>query len=269
MALMSSTGLILRALASLHGVGAVATSDYANRLEVAGEQVLLSGLLAVVFTRWSATLAGRGSGLERHRGGLSDGIVQLVGAALVLAAAVPLLSAPVVGLLLEGGRFGRADTQAVAAFLAWMSLGIGARVVILVAMRALLAASRYRDLFTAAFAVLVVLTAAGLIAGAALGLNGVALAYSLGWAAAAVVAVVALQPNSVAIGRELVRAALAAGAAFVVTAAVVAVAPAAPAVHVLLGGATFVLAAWLVGHLLGVAVVRELESQLSARWAHP
>lgn len=265
--LMSSTGLAIRGLASLHGAGAIATSDYANRLEIAGEQVLLSGFLAVIFTRWSGRHDLRETPAET-----SDSIVTalltMAGPAVAVGFAVPILGPAVVALLFEGGRFEAENTEAVAGFLGWMGPGIAARIVILLAVRALLAGAHYKALPMVGLVALVATLGTGLALGSMVGLVGVALGFSAGWIGAMVAALAALRVRPRVFVPELGRAVLMSAAAAAVAGLVVRELPDVHVIRLVVGSAAFGATAWVAGHVLAVAAVRQFESRLPS-WARP
>jgi len=264
-ALMGAQGVVIRALASLEGQGGVATADYASRLEVAGEQVLLSGLLAVVLTEWSYTALSSGDAPFGPRvGGV---IARASGLFVIVGAAVPALAPPVVGLLLYGGRFSEANGVAVGSFLTFMSAGISGRLIVLLTARAYIARRRYWRLVGVGFVAIGGTAVVGLATLAAFGINAVAIAYSAGWIAAAAVSVAGLRVSLAEFRSEALRSGVVGGFALVVAVAVRNAAPESPVVQLALAGTAFAVTVWLVGHVLGLSTVREVEVQV-ARLAH-
>lgn len=187
---LSLLPLEVRGLASGHGVGAIAISDYASRLVVAGQQVLLSGLLAVTFTRWSRRVEGEpGAGIDSV-----ERTLLLVGAAgVVIAALLPLVSVSVIRVIFGGGSFHEGDAEAVGTFVVWMGPGIAGQMVLTVALRALLATDRHAPLLVACAAAVVVALVVGAAGQSIWGLNGVAAGYSAGYLVAAAIAVWAIR----------------------------------------------------------------------------
>jgi len=185
-ALLNAIPLEIRGLASFHGAGAVASADYASRLVLAGQQLLLSGLLAVTFTRWSGTAA------REDQDGLFDSVdrtlVLVLAAGIATTIVLPLLAVWLVSMLLVGGRFSGADAATVGTFVAWMAPGVGGHMVLMVALRALLAQQRYRPVLVAAGAATALALTGAFLGQTSLGLNGVATAYSLAYVAAGAVA---------------------------------------------------------------------------------
>ncbi len=185
-ALLSLIPFEVRGLASLHGVGAIAIADYASRLVLAGQQVLLSGLLAVTFTRWSRSPdAPSAAAIDSVQRTLV--LVGFVGVATILV--LPVVAVDLTRIVLGGGRFGSADADAVGTFVAWMAPGIAGHMLLMVAVRALFAADRIGPLIAAATAAVSITLVVGVLAQVVWGLTGVAAGYSAGYLAAAAVAV--------------------------------------------------------------------------------
>lgn len=185
-ALLSSIALVVRGLASFYGTGAVATADYASRLVLAGQQVLLSGVLAVTFTRWSQHADAR---KERRNAidSVERTLLLVILAAVATAMVLPFVAVVLTQLVLSGGRFTGADAVVVGTFVAWMAPGVGGHMVLMVAARALLAERRFAPLITASAAAVFALIGIGLLAENVLGLNGVAAGYSAGYLVAAII----------------------------------------------------------------------------------
>lgn len=262
--LMSVAGLVLRGVASLQGPGAVATADYASRLVIAGEQILLSGLLAVVFTKWSHAAGAAGSKPIGAHEEMDDAwsvqgsVLRLLGVVTAVAFLLPLVAAPLVSILFEGGRFDVEDAAGVGRFLGWMSAGIAAHMLVLLAVRALLVAERFIILSVVGAVAVVMIWGVGLVAGSSMGLDGVALAYTAGWIAAAVVSLVALRVSAPHFASELGRAILMGAGA---TAAAILASQQLPDVAVLrlaVVSTIFVLVAAILGWLLHVSAVGEI-----------
>ncbi len=266
--LMSIAGLVLRGVASLQGPGAVATADYASRLVVAGEQILLSGLLAVVFTRWSHEAGAMGSATVAvaEAGGawsVQGAVLRMLGPVIGVAFLLPIVAPPLVSILFQGGRFDAEDAGAVARFLGWMSAGVAAHMLVLLAVRALLAAGRFIILSVVGAVAVVTMWGVGLIAGASMGLDGVALAYAVGWFAAAVVSLVALRVSAPRFASELGRAILMGAGAAAITILAAQLLPDVAALRLVVVSVAFVLVAAILGRLLGVTAVREILGRLS------
>lgn len=177
--------LVVRAAASLGGPGDVAAFDYALRLTLAGESVLLSGALAVALTVWSED---RATGAERLP--LDQAIVSTAGVGLAVAAVVIALASPMVSLLFVGGRFGGEDAERVALALTWIAPGMAARMVLHLVMRRLLARRAAWLLAGVSSVAVTVIAFAGSAGQTAIGLGGVGFGYSLAWIVAAGVGVV-------------------------------------------------------------------------------
>jgi putative peptidoglycan lipid II flippase len=190
-ALLSLVPLEVRGLASLHGTGAVAVADYASRLVLAGQQVLLSGLLAVTFTRWSAGPAPEKSVSAVDSVNRTLLWVALVGAAAVIV--VPLVAVDLTRLVFTGGRFSQADASAVGLFIAWMAPGVAGHMMLMVALRALFAEGRIRPVMVAGATAVVVVGVVGTVGDSLWGLNGVAAGYSAGYLAAGLLGYVAVR----------------------------------------------------------------------------
>ncbi|TAL05691.1 MAG: hypothetical protein EPO00_12495 [Chloroflexota bacterium] len=266
---LSVFGLAIRSVASLYGPGAVATSDYASRLVIAGEQVLLSGLLSVLFTKWShlegsleaVTQAKTPS--SRGRWSVQDSVLQLLGAGTILACLLVITARPAVAILFQGGRFDAAATIAVADFIVWMSPGIAGNMLVLLAARALLVSGRFIILLEIGAIAIIAMLGVGLVAGSSLGLNSVALGYSVGWVAAAGVAIRALEVDQALFVRQLVRALATGGAALGSTLVVRAVLPDASAIACVLTALLFVGVAGLVGWRLDLTFARDVIGALA------
>lgn len=190
MGLLSLISLEVRSLASLHVTGDVAIADYASRLVIAGQQILLSGLLAVTFTRWSSgSDPGRPvTAIDSARRTL--GWVAIAG--VILIAALPLLAVPLTQLAFVGGRFTESDASVVGTFIGWMGPGVAGHMLLMVALRALFAEGRVRPVILAAVAACTTVLVVGLVGQAPWGLNGVAVAYSAAYLAAGTIACVAV-----------------------------------------------------------------------------
>ena len=188
-ALLALVPLEVRGIASLHGEGAVAIADYASRLVLAGQQVLLSGLLAVTFTRWSRDAsAQRASPLDSMERTLT-----LVGLAGVLVAILlPVVSVDLTRLVFAGGRFTSSDAVDVGTFIGWMAPGVAGHMVLMLATRGLLADRRLAPLLVAAASAALVVPIIGLVAQDVWGLYGAAAGYSAGYVIAAAVAATAI-----------------------------------------------------------------------------
>lgn len=198
-ALLSIVPLEIRGLASFFGAGAAATSDYASRLVLAGQQVLLSGLLAVVFTRWSKRSVPGQSRVAAAVDSVHRMLVFVLLAAVTTAVVLPFVSVPLIHVVLAGGRFTGADAVAVGSFVAWMAPGIGAHMVLMVAVRALLAERAYLPLLGAALSTVVLVPTVAAFAEPILQLDGVAAGYSAGYLAAALITFVAAWRLKVAV----------------------------------------------------------------------
>ena len=193
---LSLVPLVVRGLASGHGVGAIAIADYASRLVVAGQQILLSGLLAVTFTRWSRRTEMRATG-GIDSVGRTLLLVGIVGA--VIAALLPMVSVDVVRFIFGGGRFHQAEADAVGAFVAWMGPGIAGQMVLTVALRAFLAADRPAPLLVSSACAVLASLVVGRAGQTVWGLNGVAAGYSAGYLVAAGIAVWAIRNRPAAV----------------------------------------------------------------------
>ncbi len=181
--------LEVRGLASVHGTGAVAIADYGSRLVVAGQAVVLSGLIAVAFTRWSRPASDeRADGIDSVQRTLV--LVGLAG--LTIAVVLPIASVPVIHVLFGGGKFSASDADAVGSFVTWMGPGIAAQMVLTVAIRALFAVDRGSPLILASGGAVLAVLVVGTATQTTWGLNGVAAAYSAGYGVAAVIAVLAI-----------------------------------------------------------------------------
>jgi peptidoglycan biosynthesis protein MviN/MurJ (putative lipid II flippase) len=181
-ALVSLVPLEVRGLASLHGTGAVAVADYASRLVLAGQQVLLSGLLAVTFTRWS-----RGAASDQSVAAIDSvrrTLMWVAAAGVATLVVLPLLAVDLTRLVFAGGRFTEADASAVGSFIAWMAPGIAGHMMLMVALRALFAEGRVRPVVVAAASAAVLVAVVGMVGDSLWGLNGVAAGYSAGYVAA-------------------------------------------------------------------------------------
>ena len=92
--------LVARAIATNGSSGDVAVFDYAARLVLAGQQVLLAGVLAVALTKWSQ-MAGSNSPTNPQIGRT---LAVALGLAIPAAALVALLAPELVNALLTGGQ---------------------------------------------------------------------------------------------------------------------------------------------------------------------
>ncbi len=267
--LMSIAGLVLRGVASLQGPGAVATADYASRLVIAGEQIILSGLLAVVFTRWSHEAGAVGSAATvavAEAGGawsVQGAVLRMLGPVIGVAFLLPIVAPPLVAILFQGGRFDAEDAGAVARFLGWMSAGVAAHMLVLLAVRALLAAGRFIILSVVGAVAVVTMWGVGLVAGSSMGLDGVALAYAVGWIAAAAVSLLALRVSAPRFASEFGRAILMGAGAAAITILATQLLPDVAALRLAVVSVAFVLVATILGRLLGVTAVREILGRLS------
>lgn len=187
-ALMNATGIVVRALASLGGAGDVAALDYATRLSTAMEGVLLSGGLAVVLTIWAEDQVN-----DRPRLAIGRTLAAATVIACLAATGLVLLAPAVIMVLFEGGRFSADDVPRVAAALAAIAPGMAARMVLMVALRALLARQATWSLAIVGAIALAGVTMLSALGWNAAGLVGLGIGYSIGWIlAAAATSVVAL-----------------------------------------------------------------------------
>lgn len=191
--LMNATGLVVRSVASNGGPGDVAAIDYATRLSTAAESVLLSGGLAVLLTIWSEEQV-----TDRRR--LAVGCTLVAATALAGAAAIGMiiLAPIVVTILFEGGRFRSEDVPRVSGALAGIAAGMAARMVLMVALRSLLARQSSWSLAAVgaiSLASVGVMSIAGWDLG---GFVGLGFGYSTGWLLAAAATVfMAMRGSSV------------------------------------------------------------------------
>lgn len=199
--LLSLIPLEVRGLASLHGIGALAVADYASRLVLAGQQVLLSGLLAVTFTRWS----GRSASDEATAASESVGrtLLWVAAAGASIALILPLFAVDLTRILLAGGSFTQADASAVGLFIGLMAPGVAGHMMLMVALRALFAEDRVRPVIAAAATAAVVVVAVGTVGDSLWGLNGVAAGYSAGYLAAGLIGYAAVQSAGASARRKL------------------------------------------------------------------
>jgi putative peptidoglycan lipid II flippase len=186
---LSLIPLEVRGLASLQGTGAVAVADYASRLVLAGQQVMLSGLLAVTFTRWSK---GRLTETRSRLDSMERTVLVVATIGVVVAFALPLVSVELTRIVFAGGRFTYADAADVGTFIGWMAPGIGAHMVLMGALRGLLARGRTRPVVIAGASAAIATLATGWLAQRWLGVHGVAVGYSAGYLVAAAVLLVAV-----------------------------------------------------------------------------
>ncbi len=276
-AILGVAGLALRSLASLQGPGAVATADYASRLVIAGEQVLLSGLLAVAFTRWSRAAAppDAPSTLDRApaaRPSAGDdpwsvhgSTVRLAGGGIIIAFLVPIAAVPAITILFQGGRFDPGATLAVSDFLTWMSAGIAAHMLVLLAMRALLVAGRFMILLVIGLVAVLLMVVVAVLAMAAMRLNGVALGYSVGWVAAAWIAVMSVPIERTTFVSQVLRAAGSAALALAAALGVGVVLPVGAVLRPTIETAVFLLIVVVAGSVLRVAFVTDSIAAIGAR----
>lgn len=184
----SAALLAVRAVASLGDPGDLAALDYAMRLTMAVESVLLTGAVAVALTVWAEE---RVTGVERlparHAILLTGSVGALVAALLMLGAT------PTVTVLFGGGAFTGADVSRVAVALTWVAPGMAARMLILLVLRLLLARGSTWALAALFGLALAAVTIAALLGHIAAGLAGVAFGYSVGWVLAAIAAVVPIR----------------------------------------------------------------------------
>ena len=181
-ALLSLVPLEVRGLASLHGIGAVAVADYASRLVLAGQQVVLSGLLAVTFTRWSARAASGRATAAIESASRTLAWVAVAGVAMV--AIIPLVAGDLTRLAFAGGHFTEADASTVGSFISWMAPGVAGHMMLMVALRALFAERRLLPVVVAAASAAALVVVVGTVGDSLWGLNGVAAGYSAGYLAA-------------------------------------------------------------------------------------
>ena len=168
--LFNAAILVARAIATTGSSGDVAVFDYAARLVLAGQQVLLAGVLAVALTKWSQ-MAGAAEPTNPQIGrtlGLALGL------AIPSAVALALLAPELVDALLTGGRFAPADAARVADVLRWMAPGVAAQMVLLLGFRALTAYQALWSMAGIGVVHLLVLAAVALIAQASMGVDGIA-----------------------------------------------------------------------------------------------
>jgi putative peptidoglycan lipid II flippase len=247
--------LVTRAVATIGRPGDVAVFDYAARLVLAGQQVLLAGVLAVALTKWSQ-MAGSDAPTNPQIG---RSIALALGLAIPAAAVLAILAPEIVQLLLTGGRFSSADATRVAEVLRWMAPGVAAGIVVLLGFRALTA---YQSLWAmagiGAIHLLVLAVAAPLLQ-RFMGVDGISLAYSIAWIAALAATLLALRPlleQESGLGRQALATAVATLAAAVAAWAVLQVSPNVPGIRLVLALVAFTVAGWAVGYLTGVEFVR-------------
>ena len=253
--LFNAAILVARAIAAAGSLGDVAVFDYAARLVLAGQQVLLAGVLAVALTKWSQ-MAGAS---EPANPQIGRTIGLALGLAIPSAVALALLAPELVAALLTGGRFSPADAARVADVLRWMAPGVAAQMVLLLGFRALTAYQALWSMAGIGVVHLLVLAAVALIAQASMGVDGIALGYSAGWIAGLVVTLVALRPlieSESTMGRQALATALATMAAAVAALVALQVSPAGLGIRLVLGLAAFSVTGWAVGYLTGVEFVR-------------
>lgn len=253
-AMMGAIPIVVRAIASQGRAGDVAVADYASRLALAGEQLVLSGLLAVIFTRWST----------KHPDlPVATTIARVLGVVVAVGVALPILAQDLIAILLGGGRFTGEDVDTVATFLSWMAPGVASHMLLMVVARALLAQARLAAFGAASAVALIVFGVVAVAGHSAWGLQGVAVAYSLGWLSGVSVAIVGLHVASVPLLAELARSATTAGAAGLATWVVLQNLPDAPILRVAAGGFAFTICALAIGRALGVSAVRYIASRLA------
>jgi putative peptidoglycan lipid II flippase len=254
-AILNAAALIQRAIASLGTTGDVAIVDYASRLVLAGEQAVLAGVLAVMLTTWSLDAA-QGASARLPIGRTIGGALGLL---LPAAALLAILAPEIVALLYGGGRFAELDVQRVATVLRWMSLGIAAHMVLMLAFRALLAHGASWSIAGVGLLHVVVLVLVGIPAQAAFGVDGVAMAYSIGWIAALVVSLAVLRPrfeHGSAFAGQLVATCTATIAASAAAVGALSFIPASSLGRFAVGLLVFSVAGWIAGHITGVDFVR-------------
>jgi peptidoglycan biosynthesis protein MviN/MurJ (putative lipid II flippase) len=252
--LMNGAGLMLRALASAQATGDVAVVDYAFRVSLAAEQLVLAGLLAVALTRWSQM----GEGAETSAS-IGRVLPLVVDAAVLVAVLLMVVGTDAVGVLFGSVKFDASAVSAVGAVLAWMGPGIAAHMVLLVVMRAILATARTLVMVAIGVTVLLSATIVGVAAMPA-GLNSVGLAYSCAWLCACVVGLAGMRnlipPREVAV--EGARAGLAGCVSAIVAWLALSQVPASGYLaRLLLGGTVVALVAGASGALTHVALYRE------------
>lgn len=254
-AAMSATALVARAIASLGGTGDVAAFDYATRLAVAGEQVLLNGALAVMLTTWSADA----STPDSARLPLLPTFQFLTGLAIAAAAALALFGKDLVEVVFGGGNFTKGDVEMVGAVLAWSAPGFAGRVLLLTAVRVFLARGSVWVLALIGLSTLVTISAVGMLAQPRLGVLGVGVAYSVTWAAAGIGALILSLDTHferIAVAREALAAFAATAVAAVAGMLALSVVGSAGWMRLLAGAAAFLTIGALAGWLLHVHVVR-------------
>ena len=255
--------VVARALASGGPVGDVAVFDYAARLVLAGQQVLLAGVLAVALTKWSQKAGSRDT--TNAQIGRTIGIA--LGLVIPAATALALLSPELVDTLLTGGRFASADAARVADVLRWMAPGIAAQMVLLLGFRALIAYQALWPLAGIGVAHLAALAVVAAVAHPLLGVTGIGLAYSCSWLVGVVLTLVALRPliePGARIGRQAVATTIATLTAGLVAGTILQLSAAGPAIRLLIGLATFIVVGWVVGYAAGVEFVRSITRQALA-----
>jgi putative peptidoglycan lipid II flippase len=177
--LISMSAVIARSIASVGGPGEAAGFDYAMRLATALEQILLTGLLSVVFTTWSMHGAGHDGPLS-----LENTLLFVGGAAVIVAGGLATFSAPIIDVVLRGGQFSESNAIAVGTIVAWIAPGIAAHMVVMVAARAIQARGSSRFFVELGILVTAVIGVAGAALQAAGGAAGVGAAFSLAWISA-------------------------------------------------------------------------------------
>jgi putative peptidoglycan lipid II flippase len=251
--------LLARALAATGNTGDVAIFDYAARLVLAGQQVLLAGALAVALTKWSQRATPEGTNPQIGRT-----IAVALGLVIPAATALALLAPELIDVLLTGGRFGSGDAASVAEVLRWMAPGIAAQMVLLLGFRALTAYQVLWPMAGIGVAHVVALVVIARVAQPALGVNGVGLAYSISWIIGVALTLVALRPliePGSHIRRQALATAVAALVAGAATSLILVLAPEGLIVRLVLGFATFAVVGWVVGYVAGVDFVRSATRQ--------
>jgi len=179
-AFINISNVVVRAVASGGATGDVAVFDYASRLTTAAESVLTAGGLAVLLTIWS--------GDPRSLRLTPVLVVTVVGSAIA-ATFVFLFAGPIVNFVYRGGKFTMEDATRVADTLRWLSVAMAARIVHMVALRALLARQDGRAVAVVGVVALGTVTAATYTA-SSVGLTAITAGYSIAWLFGAGVTVV-------------------------------------------------------------------------------
>lgn len=257
-ALINAAGLAIRAIASLGGAGDVAIADYATRLTTTFEQVALSGTLAVLFTVWSseASLAN-----AKGRVPIAPALRLAVGFAVLFGMMLALFAPDLVEILYGGGQFTDSDVAATARYIRWMSLGLTAHVVLMVALRAVLARGATWHVAFMGMVTITTTIVVGLVLHPSLGLDAAAVAYSVSWIATLAVAIGWISrslADPLRLWGQLGRAAVTGASATVAGAAVLVSLPGSDALRLALSAGAFATAALIAGHLLAVSFIESI-----------